>query len=60
MASASRDVLLETAEALVIERSEQADRIIVVLKQQKTLSSPVLGKQVNGMGVERKEYESRS
>lgn len=56
---AVQDVLSATAESLAHELSEQKDRIIVALNQQKTGSS-CKGLKDNGMGNARKEYESRS
>ncbi|MHB1425409.1 MAG: hypothetical protein ACYC3I_19740 [Gemmataceae bacterium] len=54
------DILRATAEDLARKLSEQGDRIIAALNQQKTGSSPCLGTQVNSTDIVRKEYESHS
>jgi hypothetical protein len=53
-----QDVLCATAQGLARELSEQGDVILAALNQQKTVPSPDLGAQVNGMDIVRKEYES--
>lgn len=57
---AAQAVLRVTAETLARRLSEQKDRIFAALNQQKTVSSPCVGTQDNGIGIVTKEYESHS
>ncbi len=56
--SAAQDSLRAAAETFARKLSEQKDRLLVALNQPKTVSSPRVGTQDNGIGIAPKEYES--